>query len=190
MIHVFQARGRGKMCAPTPPWACSWQSCARPPGTSWRWKPVTAPAAGTRALSLQHWTMTAVSQTLWGWGGSFTLPLGSAFCSGEKASSSLLRPIVRRHNPAHQVAPREERRREEALLHWLPRDSGHRGRGAALHHSQEAQGKEVEEAQRWGENVNWGRFLENIEQTQEECSCVQTKCELRFSPSHLCSLKI
>lgn len=65
-------------------------------------------------------------------------------------SASLSLPVLglRRHHPAHQVSAGEERRREEALLHRLPGDPGHRGRGAALHHPQEAQGEEVEEAPR------------------------------------------
>lgn len=61
-----------------------------------------------------------------------------------------LRPPApcRRHHPAHQVCARGGGRREEALHHCLPRDPGHAGSSAALHHPQEEEGEAAEEASR------------------------------------------
>lgn len=153
----LQVHGRGRMYAPTPPQMCSWQSCVRPPGTSWRWKPVTAPAVATRAPSLQHWTMMEVSRRLFsltfsfGWMVYVTFDNESIqveYCWVLHVAVTNLFLGTSRHNSSNQIPPGKERRCQEAVFYWLSCDLGHSWCCTALHHSQETQGKEAEETKR------------------------------------------
>jgi len=58
-------------------------------------------------------------------------------------------PLLFRHDSTRQISPGKKRRRQEAVFHRLSRDLGHTRRRAALHHPQETQRKEAEEAERW-----------------------------------------
>lgn len=144
----MQVHGRGRMYVPTPPQTCSWPSCVRPPGMSWRWKPVTVLAVATRAPRSQHWTMTAVSRRL-----SLVLlfTLKEIHCTGYKycCERAVTNLCSFRHNSTNQIPPGKERRCQEAVFYWLSCDPGHSGSCTALHHSQETQGKEAEETKRW-----------------------------------------
>lgn len=87
--------GPGRAWRPTPPLSSSSASCVRPPGTSSKWRPVTALGAATRAPSLPPLITMAVSASdnspcpppsIYLWHGMFWIKSPPALC---------------RHNPSH-----------------------------------------------------------------------------------------